>query len=110
MLKFAIICAVFLISALSYYRIHHEINITTDVIGSEKQQHLETVKKWLKWSLVASGILVLLCGYDLIYVEGSDKFLGSGCGCSKGITIQNSEIPDFIPMSGMMNPYELGEY
>jgi hypothetical protein len=120
MLKFAIICAIFLLCALAYYRIHHEINIATDIIGTAKQDQLKVIKRWIQWAMIASGVLLLLCGYDLIYTEGAEKFLGSGCGCKKEIGIRDSMMPDRLSlsgmmsespdMSGMMNPYELSEY
>lgn len=110
MLKFAIICAIFLLCALSYYRIHHEINITTDVIGTVKQDQLKVIKQWIQWAMIAAGVLVLLCGYDLLYVEGADKFLGVSCNCEKSVGIRDSMMPDRLSLSGMMNPYELSEY
>jgi hypothetical protein len=67
MLKFIVMCILFVMSSLAYFRLHHHVTITSDVIGEAKRKDVAYVKELLLWVMVGSGALVLLCGYDLLY-------------------------------------------
>jgi uncharacterized membrane protein len=105
-MKFAIVCILFVLAALTYFRLHHQINIDADVVGAEKKEQMKNVKNMLQWVMVGLGLLVILCGYDLLYVPGADKYLGNKkCGaCSAGPAMKSfqhsgmlgvSDLPDF---------------
>lgn len=82
MFKFIVMCVVFIITALAYFRLQQHINIANDVIGAEKQANMNRIKEMLKWAMIASGALVLLCGYDLLNKPEAAQYLGTaGCGC-----------------------------
>jgi len=83
MLKFIVMCILFVMSSLAYFRLHQHITIAADVIGEAKQKDIAYVKELLLWVMVGSGALVLLCGYDLIYTPGADQYFGTEkCACS----------------------------
>jgi uncharacterized membrane protein len=95
-MKFAIVCILFVLSALAYFRLQHQINIDTDVVGTEKKEQMRSIKQLLQWVMIGLGVLVVLCGYDLLYVPGAEKYLGSKCGsCSAGPKIKSI---DFSPL------------
>jgi hypothetical protein len=84
-MKFAIVCILFILAALTYFRLNQQINIDTDVISAEKKEQLHNIKMMLQWLMIGLGVLVIICGYDLLYVPGADKYLGAKCGsCSSG--------------------------
>lgn len=83
MLKFIVMCILFVMASLAYFRIHHHIDISADVIGEAKKKDITYVKELLLWIMVGSGAIVLLMGYDLLYSPGADQFLGvEKCSCS----------------------------
>jgi hypothetical protein len=101
-MKFAIVCILFVLSALAYFRLHHQINIDNDVVSAEKKEQMRNIKMMLQWLMVGLGLLVILCGYDLLYVPGAEKYLGSKCGsCSAGVRMKSfaAPVPEY---SGMM--------
>jgi hypothetical protein len=108
-MKFAIVCILFVLAALTYFRLHHQINIEADVVGTEKKQQLKNVKQMLQWVMVGLGLLVILCGYDLLYVPGADKYLGKKCGsCSSGPSMKS--LPRLQEFSGMMGVSDLPDF
>jgi hypothetical protein len=93
-MKFAVVCILFVLAALTYFRIHHQINIEADIVSNEKKEQMKNIKMMLQWLMVGLGVLVILCGYDLLYVPGADKYLGSKCGaCSAGSKIKSFAEP-----------------
>jgi hypothetical protein len=83
MLKFIVMCILFVMASLAYFRLQHHITISSDVIGEAKQKDVAYSKELLLWVMVGSGALVLLCGYDLLYTPGADQFLGvQKCACA----------------------------
>jgi hypothetical protein len=100
-MKFAIVCILFVLAALTYFRLHHQINIESDVIGDEKKSQLRNVKMMLQWLMIGLGILVILCGYDLLYVPGADKYLGTKCNssCSSGPKLKSLDVPIYSGVS-----------
>jgi len=110
MLKFVVMCVVFIICSLSYFRLQQHINITSDVIGADKQANMKRIKQMIMWSMVASGALVLICGYDLLYTEGADKYLGkAGCGCGDSAKMV-STMPSHLSMSGARSLAQMHEF
>ncbi len=109
-MKFAIVCILFVLAALTYFRLHHQINIESDIVSAEKKEQMRNIKRMLQWLMVGLGVLVILCGYDLLYVPGADKYLGTKCGscsastCSGGAKIRSYEMPVEMPAySGVMD-------
>ena len=104
-MKFAIVCILFVLAALTYFRLHHNINIDADVISTEKKEQLKNVKQMLQWVMVGLGLLVILCGYDLLYVPGADKYLGNKkCGtCSSGPSMKSLQHSGMSGVSDLLD-------
>lgn len=95
-MKFAVVCILFVLSALTYFRLQQQINIESDIISAEKKDQMRNIKMMLQWVMIGLGLLVILCGYDLLYVPGADKYLGSRCKattCSAGPVIKEISMP-----------------
>lgn len=97
MFKFIIICVVFIITALAYFRLQQHINIANDVIGADKQANMNRIKEMMLWAMIASGALVLLFGYDLLNKPEAAQYLGTaGCGCD-GSSSMMQTMPSSLP-------------
>ena len=97
-------CVIFIMSSLAYFRLQQHINISTDVIGDDKQKNMKYIKDLVMWTMIGAGVLVLLCGYDLLYTEGADKYLGGlkkECGCNASAQMTDMSKLGMFNLAGM---------